>query len=106
STVQALRVGSLRQRVDENCREVKTSLITPHACGVVLDVGAAKVTKYVALEPNIHMNSKIRKVADAAGFIKDVQCCSMSMFDIAARMSCGDNASGHPSGEECLMVAV
>ncbi|KAL4065596.1 hypothetical protein V8B97DRAFT_2025732 [Scleroderma yunnanense] len=65
--------------IDENCTEVKKRLITPHAFGVVLDVGAghghtvkyldrAKVTKYVALEPNIDMHPEIRRAAHAGGY--------------------------------------
>ncbi|KAJ7902824.1 S-adenosyl-L-methionine-dependent methyltransferase [Mycena olivaceomarginata] len=64
---------------DVHAREDKTSLITPHARGVVLDLGAghgytapyldrSKVTKYIALEPNPHMHSHIREKAHAAGF--------------------------------------
>ncbi|KZT20032.1 hypothetical protein NEOLEDRAFT_1123276 [Neolentinus lepideus HHB14362 ss-1] len=65
--------------VDEGGKEVKESLITPHAYGVVLDIGAGhghsikyldptKVTKYIALEPNIHMLDQIRHNAALAGY--------------------------------------
>ncbi|KAG6329181.1 hypothetical protein ID866_9907 [Astraeus odoratus] len=64
--------------VDENSGREKTKLITPHAFGVVLDIGAghghtvkyldmSRVTKYVALEPNVHMHAEIRRAANAAG---------------------------------------
>ncbi|KAJ3937026.1 MAG: hypothetical protein NXY57DRAFT_909780 [Lentinula lateritia] len=64
---------------DENGRLVKQSLLLPNATGTVLDIGAgfghtiqyldcSKVTKYVALEPNIQMHSKIRHTAERAGF--------------------------------------
>ncbi|KAH9849140.1 hypothetical protein C2E23DRAFT_862178 [Lenzites betulinus] len=64
---------------DEGGRPVKLALIPENAHGVVLDVGAghghtipyldrAKVTKYVALEPNTLMHSEIRTRAAAAGF--------------------------------------
>ncbi|KAJ6510550.1 hypothetical protein C8R45DRAFT_858492 [Mycena sanguinolenta] len=64
---------------DGHGREDKTKLITPHATGVVLDIGAGhgytasyfdrtKVTKYIALEPNVLMHSHIREKAHAAGF--------------------------------------
>ncbi|KAF7328908.1 hypothetical protein MVEN_02520500 [Mycena venus] len=64
---------------DAGAREDKTALITPHAKGVVLDIGAghgytisyldhAKVTKYIALEPNTLMHGHIREKAQAAGF--------------------------------------
>ncbi|KAK7028310.1 S-adenosyl-L-methionine-dependent methyltransferase [Favolaschia claudopus] len=67
------------QGSDENTREDKSKLITPHATGVVLDLGAGhgytasyldrtKVTKYVALEPNNLMHTHIREKAQAAGF--------------------------------------
>ncbi|KAJ7117910.1 hypothetical protein C8R43DRAFT_1036872 [Mycena crocata] len=59
----------------------KKNLITPHATGVVLDIGAGhghtvnyldreKVTKYIALEPNVHMHSYIRQMAEAAGYLE------------------------------------
>ncbi|OAX38696.1 hypothetical protein K503DRAFT_770201 [Rhizopogon vinicolor AM-OR11-026] len=68
--------------VDENGRDTKQVLITPHAYGVVLDLGAghghtvnyldhARVTKYVAIEPNVHMHAKLRRVASAAGYSED-----------------------------------
>ncbi|KAI0631671.1 S-adenosyl-L-methionine-dependent methyltransferase [Trametes polyzona] len=64
--------------VDESGRPVKAALI-PEAYGVVLDLGAghghtvfyldpAKVTKYVALEPNELMHPEIRAVAAQKGF--------------------------------------
>ncbi|GLB42905.1 putative methyltransferase domain containing protein [Lyophyllum shimeji] len=65
--------------VDENSRLVKQELITPHAYGVVLDIGAghghtvhyldkSRVTKYVALEPNVLMHPYIRSAANTAGY--------------------------------------
>ncbi|KAF8147758.1 hypothetical protein K438DRAFT_1688921 [Mycena galopus ATCC 62051] len=64
---------------DAGSRDDKTRLITPHATGVVLDLGAGhgytasyldrtKVTKYIALEPNTLMHGHIREKAQAAGF--------------------------------------
>ncbi|KAJ7270105.1 hypothetical protein B0H12DRAFT_1044749 [Mycena haematopus] len=64
---------------DEGRRGDKQKLITPHARGVVLDIGAghghtvnyldrAVVTKYIALEPNTLMHPRIREMASAAGF--------------------------------------
>ncbi|KAG1850882.1 hypothetical protein F4604DRAFT_1807828 [Suillus subluteus] len=65
--------------VDGNTRTTKQKLITPHAYGVVLDIGAghghtinyldhSRVTKYVSLEPNTHMHAEIRRTASAAGY--------------------------------------
>ncbi|THV02986.1 hypothetical protein K435DRAFT_775168 [Dendrothele bispora CBS 962.96] len=65
--------------MDEHEKEMKRGLIDPHARGVVLDLGAghghiikyldqSKVTKYIALEPNICMHSKIRSEASSHGF--------------------------------------
>ncbi|KAG1826490.1 hypothetical protein DFJ58DRAFT_828990 [Suillus subalutaceus] len=65
--------------VDGNAKATKQKLITPHAYGVVLDIGAghghtinyldrSRVTKYVALEPNTHMHAEIRRTASAAGY--------------------------------------
>ncbi|KAF9221088.1 S-adenosyl-L-methionine-dependent methyltransferase [Gyrodon lividus] len=65
--------------IDENSGEIKRGLLTQHARGVVLDLGAAhghaakyldktQVTKYVALEPNTNMHDELRRTADAAGF--------------------------------------
>ncbi|KAJ6558123.1 S-adenosyl-L-methionine-dependent methyltransferase [Mycena capillaripes] len=67
------------QGLDAHSREDKKNLIAPHSTGVVLDLGAghgytanyldhAKVTKYIALEPNAIMHSHIREKAQAAGF--------------------------------------
>ncbi|KAJ8591981.1 hypothetical protein M405DRAFT_813450 [Rhizopogon salebrosus TDB-379] len=68
--------------VDANGRDVKQVLITPHAYGVVLDLGAghghtvnyldhSRVTKYVAVEPNVLMHTELRHVASAAGYSED-----------------------------------
>jgi hypothetical protein len=65
--------------VDKAAREVKESLVRPHAYGVVLDLGAghghtipyldrARVTKYVAIEPNVRMHSNIRDMAQKHGY--------------------------------------
>ncbi|KDR71542.1 hypothetical protein GALMADRAFT_253876 [Galerina marginata CBS 339.88] len=64
---------------DEGGRLVKEQLITPNAYGVVLDIGAghghsvryfnrARVSRYVALEPNALMHKKLRAQANEAGF--------------------------------------
>ncbi|KAJ6617925.1 S-adenosyl-L-methionine-dependent methyltransferase [Mycena sp. CBHHK59/15] len=64
---------------DEAARGDRQRLITPHASGVVLDLGAGhghaanylqreKVTKYIALEPNVLMHPYIREKAQAAGY--------------------------------------
>lgn len=85
--------------IDGNNVQLKTSLITPNAYGVVLDIGAGKppltslnphpfilpqghghtskyldtthVTKYVALEPNVLMHGEIRRAANASGFTEE-----------------------------------
>ncbi|KAG1727873.1 hypothetical protein EDB19DRAFT_173248 [Suillus lakei] len=68
--------------VDEAGRNVKKGLITPHAYGVVLDLGAghghtvnyldhSRVTKYVAVEPNMHMHAELHRTASAAGYSED-----------------------------------
>ncbi|KAI6021029.1 hypothetical protein EDC04DRAFT_392780 [Pisolithus marmoratus] len=64
--------------IDEHSGTEKAKVITPYAYGVVLDVGAghghnikyldrARVTKYVALEPNVLMHPGIQHTANAAG---------------------------------------
>jgi len=74
--------GLLGVGVDENSREVKEELVKANAYGVVLDIGAghghlasyldrAKVTKYVAVEPNANMHQEIRSRAKASGFDED-----------------------------------
>ncbi|KAF8583394.1 hypothetical protein K439DRAFT_1634449 [Ramaria rubella] len=61
---------------------VKTELISPNAHGVVLDLGAghghtvpylstSRVSKYVAIEPNVLMHPKIRDTAVRAGFSEE-----------------------------------
>ncbi|KAJ4480566.1 hypothetical protein C8J55DRAFT_560510 [Lentinula edodes] len=68
-------------QVDANARTVKRELFLPNATGVVLDIGAglghgvqyldhSKVTKYVAVEPNIRMHPELRKTAAAAGYLE------------------------------------
>ncbi|KAG6908655.1 hypothetical protein DXG01_003748 [Tephrocybe rancida] len=81
--------------IDANIQPQKASLITPNAHGVVLDIGAgkyeplrsiimliapsghghtanyldkARVTQYIALEPNVFMHPQLRATANAAGF--------------------------------------
>ncbi|CUA76497.1 hypothetical protein RSOLAG22IIIB_06302 [Rhizoctonia solani] len=68
--------------VDEGAREVKGSLVRPYAYGVVLDIGAghghtipyldrSRVSKYVAVEPNVRMHSEIRDMAQKHGYNAD-----------------------------------
>ncbi|KAG6856090.1 hypothetical protein H0H87_007530 [Tephrocybe sp. NHM501043] len=65
--------------LDTNCRSEKEQLITPNAYGIVLDIGAghghtasyldkARVTQYIALEPNVFMHSQLRETANRCGF--------------------------------------
>ncbi|KAL1730951.1 S-adenosyl-L-methionine-dependent methyltransferase [Schizophyllum commune] len=67
---------------DQNSRAEKEKLIRPHANGVVVDAGAGhgvtalyldrtKVTKYVAVEPNVAMHEHIRRTAASVGFTED-----------------------------------
>jgi hypothetical protein len=104
--------------VDQLCREVKESLVRPNACGVVLDLGAgqshpryrcvypwgsshtghghtlkyldnAKVTRYIALEPNAMFHDKIRETARAAGFAPsdvDILGCGAEQTDEIIRL--------------------
>ncbi|KAK2464974.1 hypothetical protein APHAL10511_003050 [Amanita phalloides] len=68
--------------VDSNSRDTKRLLITPHASGHVLDIGAGyghtlqyldhpKIVRYIALEPNSLMHPRIRSAANAAGYSED-----------------------------------
>ncbi|EJD41911.1 hypothetical protein AURDEDRAFT_115320 [Auricularia subglabra TFB-10046 SS5] len=70
---------SFSAQVDEGGRAVKQGLVTPHAAGVVLDIGAGhghtmhyldrtRVTKYIALEPNKLMHTPIRRTAAECGY--------------------------------------
>ncbi|KIM43895.1 hypothetical protein M413DRAFT_442966 [Hebeloma cylindrosporum] len=65
--------------VDSSAKAVKEGLITPNAYGIVLDIGAghghsvlylnrARVSRYIALEPNVLMHEHIRANANAAGY--------------------------------------
>ncbi|KAH7100783.1 hypothetical protein BKA62DRAFT_705613 [Auriculariales sp. MPI-PUGE-AT-0066] len=69
----------LSEHVDENARPTKQKLVTPHAYGTVLEIGAGfgvtmryldrtKVIKYIAVEPNPGMHVHIRRVAAEVGF--------------------------------------
>ncbi|PIL32581.1 hypothetical protein GSI_05284 [Ganoderma sinense ZZ0214-1] len=72
----------LGDETDRDSRPVKEGLLPGNCSGVVLDVGAgrghstlyldpAKVTKYVALEPNVLMHAQIRASAAKMGFTED-----------------------------------
>ncbi|KLO10194.1 hypothetical protein SCHPADRAFT_943022 [Schizopora paradoxa] len=63
-------------------REDKEKLVRPNASGVVFDLGAGyghlthyldkeRVMAYVALEPNVYMHEKLRKLARASGFVEE-----------------------------------
>ncbi|CAE6498632.1 unnamed protein product [Rhizoctonia solani] len=65
--------------LDSNSYSIKHDLLYPHASGVVLDIGAGhgytmqyldrtKVTRYVAVEPNLYMHEQIYKMANRCGF--------------------------------------
>ncbi|KAG9024448.1 hypothetical protein FRB95_011517 [Tulasnella sp. JGI-2019a] len=67
---------------DEGGYDTKTKLLTPHASGIVVDLGAGygvtvfylqrdRVTKYVAVEPNKRMHSEIRRNAAQAGYAEE-----------------------------------
>ncbi|EJD41915.1 hypothetical protein AURDEDRAFT_68209 [Auricularia subglabra TFB-10046 SS5] len=73
--------AEMSQHMDAAGRDLKANLITPHAYGVVLDIGAghghtasyldrSKVTRYVALEPNKAFHGHIRRVAEENGFLE------------------------------------
>ncbi|KAF8869745.1 S-adenosyl-L-methionine-dependent methyltransferase [Infundibulicybe gibba] len=78
--------SALVEGVDENGRSTKEDLITPNACGVVLDLGAgyghttkylqrSHVSKYIALEPNVHMHPRLRAFANAEGYTEYHHIC-------------------------------
>jgi hypothetical protein len=113
--------GIIGPGMDEGEQDIKRNLITPHARGVVLDLGAgmyygqdifhafqqkiltherssghghtirhldrSKVTKYIALEPNMCMHPKIREMASSHGFIESdgtFQILGCSASDISS----------------------
>ncbi|KAK1231004.1 hypothetical protein PQX77_005891 [Marasmius sp. AFHP31] len=74
--------GAFSNGVDENTRPIKEELIRANSQGVVLDLGAgfghsiryldrSRVTRYIAVEPNVRMHTKIRQVANASGFLEE-----------------------------------
>ncbi|KAF5356378.1 hypothetical protein D9758_009473 [Tetrapyrgos nigripes] len=90
--------------MDENEQEIKRNLITPRARGVVLDLGAghghtikyldrSKVKKYIALEPNMCMHSKIREMASSHGFTESdgtfllIECSASDVHSILFQIS-------------------
>ncbi|EUC56858.1 methyltransferase domain protein [Rhizoctonia solani AG-3 Rhs1AP] len=91
--------------VDEGAREVKESLVRPYAYGVVLDIGAGhghtipyldrtRVTKYVAVEPNVRMHSEIRDMAQKHGYNADdvvVLGCGAEEVDVISTTLGGEN---------------
>lgn len=84
--------------MDEGARGVKESLVRPHAYGVVLDIGAghghtipyldrSRVTKYIAIEPNVRMHSEIRDMAQKHGYSGEdavVLACGAEDADIVS----------------------
>ncbi|KAF8882987.1 S-adenosyl-L-methionine-dependent methyltransferase [Infundibulicybe gibba] len=71
--------SAFAEGADRNGRPTKENLITPNARGVVLDLGAgyghttkylqrSRVSKYIALEPNVHMHPRLRTLANAEGY--------------------------------------
>ncbi|ORY29255.1 hypothetical protein BCR33DRAFT_793091 [Rhizoclosmatium globosum] len=77
--------------VNDSNRDLKTRIITPNAKGVVLDVGAghghtirfldkSKVTKYVALEPNVSMHPRIYEEAGTQRF--DSVVCVLTLCSV------------------------
>jgi len=86
------------QLVDEGGRSVKEGLIPPNAYGVVLDLGAghghtmkyldhSRVTKYIALEPNVLMHPHIRSLAKSLGYTESdgrLQILSCGAEDITS----------------------
>lgn len=91
--------------VDEGGREVKEMLVRPHAYGVVLDIGAGhghtipyldrtRITKYVAVEPNVRMHSEIRDMAQKHGYSADeciVLSCGAEDSDVIAATLGGEH---------------
>ena len=49
------------------CRDMDETIISGHG-HTVKYLDRAKITKYVALEPNVHMHSEIRLAANAGGY--------------------------------------
>jgi SAM-dependent methyltransferase len=93
--------------VDENSNGVKEQLIRPNGYGLVLDIGAghghtlkyldrSRVTKYVAVEPNTGMHTKILQAATEAGFDEAkgqviVLGCGIEEFNTITQVLGGEN---------------
>lgn len=104
--------------VDGNARATKQSLITPHAYGVVLDIGAghghtinyldhSRVTKYVAVEPNTHMHAELRRTASAAGYTEStgtLLILSCGAEHISTILSSLPTLLGHPPIDTLISI--
>jgi len=92
--------------IEQHAKEVKQDLITRNAYGVIFEIGAGhghtanhldkeKVKQYIALEPNVHFHSEIRKRANAAGYTEEsgtfqvIPCGAEDIDDIVSRLPGG-----------------
>ncbi|KAF8797826.1 hypothetical protein BYT27DRAFT_7204029 [Phlegmacium glaucopus] len=99
--------------VDQNGRDVKIDLITPNAYGSVLDIGAGhghsiqyvdrtRVSRYIALEPNVLMHERIRAKANEAGFHESdgtliiLSCGAEDTHSILSSISQQQHQEDHP----------
>ncbi|KAF9461038.1 hypothetical protein BDZ94DRAFT_1238022 [Collybia nuda] len=103
---------------DEGGTSVKKRLITPNAHGVVLDIGAGyghtakyldtnRVTKYIALEPNVLMHSGLRGAANEVGFRESdgsLLILSCGAEDTASILSPIDSQGNQPSVDTIISI--
>ncbi|KAJ3192843.1 hypothetical protein HDU82_003032 [Entophlyctis luteolus] len=79
AAMASIWASGMAEGINANTTAMKRALITPHARGIVLDIGAghghtlrflqsADVSLYIAVEPNAHMHKFIRAEAAQNGF--------------------------------------
>ena len=120
---------------NERAHVVKQTLITPNACGVVLDIGAGtlaltreflqkeltgsllglghtalyldptKVTKYVALEPNANMHAGLRARAASRGFTEEAGTFALLPYG-AQDTALISSALGGPHAADTLVLVL
>ncbi|KAG2363129.1 hypothetical protein BDR07DRAFT_1471408 [Suillus spraguei] len=108
--------------VDGNARATKQKLITPHAYGVVLDIGAGESRSHISITPSsyqnqdtgipsttstTHMHAEIRRRASAAGYTESagtLLILSCGVEQISTILSSLPTSLGHPPIDTLISI--
>ncbi|KAJ3143226.1 hypothetical protein HK100_000025 [Physocladia obscura] len=72
--------GGMGDGVNENNKQVRARLITPNATGIVLDE-KTKISKYIAIEPNLDMHPFIIAAAEKSGIPFEILAIGINELD-------------------------